>query len=248
MKGDDEIGDRFQELTKYAPTRLGGGARPARRPAGFKEYASAEALPIGLAELPAGSLWKALQDRRSRRSFTDQAISREALSQLVWAVQGPTGKAGDLVLRTAPSAGALYPLETYLVVNRVDGLKEGLYHYNVRKTALELIKKGAQGPALTAAAFEQGMCARAAVVFALTAIADRCKWKYAQRAWRYVYMEAGHLGQSLYLAAADLGLGCCAVGAFYDENINDILGVDGESETILYLLPVGPVKEKPEEE
>jgi SagB-type dehydrogenase family enzyme len=245
---EDDIGDRFHELTKYSPLRLGSGGRPARRPAAFKDYPRAEAVTLVRKAPLAGSLWTALGCRRSRRNFTPEPMRQDDLAMLLWAAQGHTGRAGELILRPAPSAGALYPIETYLVVNRVSGIKEGVYHYNIRKTALELIKAGAWGRELAAAALEQGMCVRAAAVFVLTAIADRCKWKYAQRGWRYIYMEAGHIGQNLYLAAEDLGLGCCAIGAFYDQAVNDLLGLDGANETTLYLLALGPVKEGEREE
>lgn len=242
MKDDEYIGDRFQELTQYSRNRISGEARPARRPAPYKEYPGAKTVSIAQEELPKGSLWKALRTRRSRRTFKDDPISVKALSNLVWAAQGPTSKAGKITLRTAPSAGALYPVETYLVLNRVTGIEAGVYHYNIQTTALELIKQGHHGSALAEAALGQGMCDRAAAVFCFTAIADRCKWKYAQRAYRYIYMDAGHIGANIYLAAEDLGLGCCAMGAFYDEELNKIIGVDGESEKAIYLCAVGPLK------
>lgn len=239
MSADDNIGDRYQELTKYSPTRIWSGARPSRRPSPFKEYGGKQ-VPLEV-ELPHGSLWKSLGGRRSRRTFRGEPISRDDLARLVWAAQGTTARAGGTILRTAPSAGALYPVETYLVINRVVGIDPGVYHYSVEKTALELIKEGSFGKALSEAALGQGMCARAAAVFCWTAVVDRCKWKYAQRAYRYVYMDSGHICANVYLAAEDLGLGFCAMGAFYDDMINELLGVDGVSETAVYLGAAGPV-------
>lgn len=243
MARDEHIGDRFQEETKYSSTRLSGGARPEKSPPPFKEYPGVKTVSLSEKSLPSGSLWQAFSRRRSRRAFTAEPISKSALAYLVWAGQGATATAGGLVLRTAPSAGALYPVETYLVINRVTGIEAGLYHYAVRRAELEQIKRGALGQDLAAAALGQGMCSRAAVVFCFTAVVDRCKWKYAQRAYRYIYLDAGHIGENIYLAAEDLGLGCCAMGAFFDDDVNRLLGVDGKAETAIYLLAVGPVRE-----
>jgi len=243
MKGDENIGDRFQELTKYSPTKIGGGARPARRPEPFKEYPDAPSVSVALDGVPDGSLWRSLESRRSRRNFTSDPISLPDLSRLVWAAQGATARAGAFILRTAPSAGALYPVETYLFINRADGIKPGIYHYNIRKASLELLKKGNRGRELSEATLGQGQCRRAAAVFVFTAIIDRCKWKYAQRAFRYIYMDAGHISENIYLAAEDMGLGCCAIGAFFDEQVNALLGVDGKFETAIYLAATGPFKE-----
>jgi len=244
MKDDDRIGDRFQELTGHARTRLGGGARPARRPASFKEYPGAETVAVSIKGLPEGSLWKALAGRRSRRDFTGEPISLEALSRLIFAAQGATARAGQAILRTAPSAGALYPVETYVLANAVQDVRPGLYHYNIQKTVLETVRLGALGRELSNAALGQGMCGRSSATFIFTAAPDRCKWKYAQRAYRYIYMDAGHICANLYLAAQDLTLGCCAMGAFYDDEVNALVGVDGQSETAVYLAAVGPVKDK----
>lgn len=242
MKGDERIGDQFQELTKYSPNRMRGGARPTRRPEPFKSYPGAKTVKLDKS-LPEGSLWRALETRRSRRSFTGEAISLEALSRLVFAAQGATALAGRVILRTAPSAGALYPVELYLVVNQVEGVEPGAYHYNIRGKELSLVREGRLGRPLAEAALGQGMCARASAVFVFTAIADRCKWKYAQRAYRYIYLDAGHIGENIYLAAQDLGIGCCAIGAFFDDKVNDILKVDGKQETAIYLIAAGPVRE-----
>ncbi|HUT54593.1 MAG TPA: SagB/ThcOx family dehydrogenase [bacterium] len=249
MKNDDYIGDRFQELTRYSRSGLtGGGARPAQRAEPFKEYPGARLVPLGVAELPEGSLWRALAERRSRRAFTDEPMSLSALSLLVFAAQGRTAKAGKLILRTAPSAGGLYPVEMYLVINRVSDVLPGVYHYNVRRTALEAVREGDYGREISEAALGQGMCGRAAAVFVWTAVKDRCQYKYAQRGWRYIYLDAGHICQNAALAATVLGLGFCPIGAFFDDEMNALLGVDGESETSIYLAAAGPVKPGVDEE
>jgi SagB-type dehydrogenase family enzyme len=144
--------------------------------------------------------------------------------------------------RAAPSAGALYPIETYPVVNRVEEIPAGIYHYSVKESQILLIREGFFGHALSQAALGQGMLADAACVFVWTAVVERSKWKYRERAYRYIYMDAGHLGQNLYLAATGLGLGCCTVGAFFDDEIDRLIGIDGEKEISVYLGAVGHVR------
>jgi SagB-type dehydrogenase family enzyme len=161
------------------------------------------------------------------------------LAQLLFSTQGVTGKVSGYLLRTAPSAGALYPIETYLAVNRVASLKAGLYHFNIVKNALELLQDSDVSPALCKAALGQTMVMESAVVFIWTAVVARSKWKYGERAYRYIYMDAGHIGQNLYLAAVALGLGCCTIGAFFDDEVNEILNVDGTEETAVYMGVAG---------
>jgi SagB-type dehydrogenase family enzyme len=141
--------------------------------------------------------------------------------------------------RTAPSAGALYPIETYLIVNKVEGLEKGLYHYNIAAHSLEELKTGEYGIEITHAALDQDMCAEAAVVFVWSAIFIRSKWKYGQRAYRLVYLDAGHIVENLALSATGIGLGSCQIGAFFDDEVNQIIGVDGVEESVLYLSTVG---------
>jgi SagB-type dehydrogenase family enzyme len=147
-------------------------------------------------------------------------------------------------LRTAPSAGALYPIETYLCVNNVTGINPGIYHYSIEKRNLELISKGQYGEAISRAAMDQEMLAKGNVVFIWTAIFERSKWKYRQRAFRYVFFDAGHIGQNLALAAEGLGLGSCQVASFLDDEVNQLLQVDGVHESAIYLSVVGHKKKK----
>jgi SagB-type dehydrogenase family enzyme len=161
---------------------------------------------------------------------------------LIWATQGITSKARGFDFRASPSAGALYPIETYLVANRVEEIPSGLYHYDVRETQLTLLREGHFGPELSQAGLGQEMLEEAACVFLWTAIVGRSKWKYGERAYRYIYMDVGHIGQTLYLAATALNLGCCTVGAFFDEEVDRVVGVDGKNEISLYLGAVGHVR------
>lgn len=184
-------------------------------------------------------LYDVLQTRRSHRNFDREPISLAVLSQMVWAAQGATAQIQHMLLRTAPSAGALYPVETYLVVNRITELAAGVYHFYLPDWNLHAVRTGDFGEQLASAALGQNLVAQCAVVFCFTSVIERSKWKYGERGYRYMYLDAGHIGQNLALAAQAQGLACCMIGAFFDDEINALLGVDGESETILYLGCVG---------
>jgi len=166
-------------------------------------------------------------------------LSQDDLSFLLWASTGVQRKEQGYDFRTVPSAGALYPIETYLVVNNVEGLDQALYHYSIEAHALEVLKVGDLAENFAHAALEQKMFIKAPVVLVWTAVFERSKWKYAQRAYRYVYLDAGHIAQNFALSAVSIGLGSCQVGAFFDDEINQILGVDGIEESVLYLSVVG---------
>jgi SagB-type dehydrogenase family enzyme len=118
-------------------------------------------------------------------------------------------------------------------------LEAGIYHYSVRSHELEQLKQGDFKRSITAAALGQGMCAAAAAVFVWTAVFERSKWKYAQRAYRYIYLDTGHIAENLALAAVSLNLGSCEIGALYDNHINAILGIDGIEESVLCMAVVG---------
>lgn len=236
------IGDKYQQLTKYARDamprhRLDWSAQPSLE----KLYPDAvKTVALSPPETVGGPpLWDVIRVRRSLRSFTREPMTMEELSQLLWATQGTTLEASGYKFRAAPSAGALYPVETYLVVNRVRGLEAGVYHYDAVNGNLRLLKEGDFGSRAAAAALDQPMAEQAAVVFVWTAVVERAKWKYLERAYRYIYLDAGHIGQNLYLAATALGLGCCAIGALYDEEVNKLVGADGMDETVVYMCTVG---------
>jgi SagB-type dehydrogenase family enzyme len=158
---------------------------------------------------------------------------------LLWAAQGITREAVNWGFRAAPSAGALYPVETYMSSQNISDLEPGLYHYSPPEHALELLKEGDFRGRLAEAALDQDFIAGAGVVFCWTAVFARSAWKYAERAYRYVYLDAGHIAQNVALAAVALGLGSCQIAALYDDEVNALLGVDGVEESILYLTAVG---------
>jgi SagB-type dehydrogenase family enzyme len=200
-------------------------------------------------------LWSCIARRRSVRSFGTAPLTLQQLSRLLWASAGTTTSFitphGQDFYRAAPSAGALYPIETYVVVNRVDDLDPGLYHYRVtgldileRPTvegshALEQLRPGDLSTQIRDAALDQPMCAKAGAVIIWSAVFARCVWKYRERAYRYVYLDAGHMAAQLSLAAVGLGLGSCPVAAFYDDEANALLEIDGQEEGVLYMTAVG---------
>jgi SagB-type dehydrogenase family enzyme len=183
------------------------------------------------------SLEEAILKRRSRRDFKDSPLTLAEVSQIVWAAQGITDDTG---LRAAPSAGALYPLDLYLVVGEqgVEGLGEGAYHYLPQRHSLELTLQGDVRQTLARLSLDQTFIAEAPLSLVITAEYERTTWKYGERGARYVHMEAGHVGQNVYLQAEALGLGTVTVGAFQDEKIAQALNLP-PSYRPLYVMPIG---------
>ena len=242
------VGLLFQEETKYTPEKLQGHFLDWDNfPPTYKDYKA----PLAVVELPEPelvadmTLWQVLRQRRSRRTYaSDRLLPKAVLSTLLWATQGLTARYGDMYFRTAPSAGGLYPVETYLLVRAVEGLEPGIYHFRPHRYDLEFLKKGDVARPMARVALGQEIVSHAQVTFIWSAVLARGKWKYRERAYRYIYIDAGHIGQNLYLAAEALGLGACTIGAFFDDDANRIIDLDGKEETIIYMGCVGyPRKE-----
>lgn len=235
------VGDNFQRKTKHYREKLIGGYLDwSKKPETYKNYLKNRTVRLSN-NFPEQSLplLPLLKRRRSIRSFSERPIQLADLAFLLWASTGIQRKTKDFEFRTCPSAGALYPIETYVVVNNVDSLEKGIYHYNVRNHSLEELKISDLAKTTAHAALEQDMCAQAPVVFIWTAVFERSKWKYADRAYRYIYLDAGHIAQNLALSAISIGMGTCQVAAFYDDEINEIPGVDGTEESAIYLSVAG---------
>ena len=182
---------------------------------------------------------KAIANRRSQRDFTGETMSLAELSHLLYYSSGITDKRQGL--RAAPSAGATYPIEVYAIVNNVEGLAKGTYHYLIESHELELLREGDFRNEMSRAALQERMFKQANVIVALSAVFQRTQRRYRERAQRYICFEAGHIAQNTYLVATSLGLGACAIGAFYDDEFNRLLGLDGKNESVLYLLAVGKI-------
>jgi len=206
----------------------------------FKTYSEAAIIPLPVGwELAEARIQPLLQQRRSIRKFSDTPLPLADLAFMLWAAQGVTGKAGDYLFRTAPSAGALYPVETYCAIERVEGVPPGLYHFQAEHFQLELVREGSCGDDIAMACLNQQFMRRAAVNFIWTAVLRRNFQKYGNRGLRYVFLDAGHICGNLLLAASAIGGGGCPVAAFFDEEVDEIVGIDGEEETALYLASVG---------
>lgn len=206
----------------------------------FKTYADAEVIPLPTSwQLDEARIQPLLQRRRSARKFTARPLLLADLAFMLWAAQGVTGEAGAYLFRTAPSAGALYPVETYCAIERVEGVAPGLYHFHAGRFHLERLREGTCGQDIALACLGQQFMGQAAVNFIWTAVLRRNFQKYGDRGLRYVFLDAGHICQNLLLAVEAVGATACPVAAFFDDEVNDIIGIDGEEETALYLASVG---------
>jgi len=185
------------------------------------------------------SVEEVILKRRSVRNFSGKPMSTAELSHLLYYSGGITGKQHGL--RAAPSAGATYPIEIYPVINNVDGLTTGVYHYLVATHELQSIYDGDFHTGIARAALRQNVLAEANVVLVLSVVFQRIQHRYRERGQRYALLEAGHIAQNTYLVATSMGLGTCAIGAFYDDDINRLLGLDGKKESVIYLIAAGKI-------
>ncbi|MCD4689124.1 MAG: SagB/ThcOx family dehydrogenase, partial [Desulfuromonadaceae bacterium] len=182
-----------------------------------------------------------ITQRRSLMEYADQPLSLAELSHLLWCTQGvKVTYDQQMTLRTVPSAGARHALETVLLINRVDGLEPGLYRYMALDHHLEVIStlRDIAGR-LAAACFSQRFIMQSAVTFLWVAVPYRMTWRYQERGYRYLHLDAGHVCQNLYLAAEAIGAGVCAVAAFDDDELNTLLCIDPEEAFVIYLAAVG---------
>ena len=207
---------------------------PIPSPTPSLEYETAISLPEPRHDSDV-SIEQSLLKRRSTRSYTGESITLQEVSQLLWAAQGITDSRG---FRTAPSAGALYPLEVYVVAGDVENLASGVYKYEPRDHELSLIIDGDKRSELADAALAQSWVEEGALAMVFTAAYGRTTVKYGERGVRYVHMEVGHAAQNLCLQATAMGLGLVTVGAFHDEQVSELLNLP-EDEKPLYIIPVG---------
>jgi len=177
------------------------------------------------------SIEETLHQRRSVRDYKRGPLSLDQVSQLLWAASGK-----NLYRRTAPSAGATYPLEIYLVVGEVKGLEPGIYHYSPSGNRLEIVKEEDVRSGLSRAALGQEMIEEAPISIIIAADYSRTTGRYGQRGIRYVHMEVGHMGQNISLQAIALSLGTVMIGAFEDQKVKEVLGIE---EKPLYIIPIG---------
>lgn len=252
-----EIGKQFQLETAIARLGVSGQKR------GLPQPPTALRLVDGReVELPQiGRDWGkvtlagAVRSRRSLREYSPQPLALQELGALLWATQGvertwegkePVQKEGAeprvhrVTFRTAPSAGARHALETLLVVRAVDGLASGVYQYLPIEHRLLAAETLSVSPsALAAACLGQTMVEAAAVTFVWVAVAERMTWRYGERGYRYLYLDAGHVCQNLYLACEAVGAGTCAIGAYDDDAVNELFRLPAGEQFVIYLASVG---------
>ncbi len=210
---------------------------------------SADAKLIGLPPvgqwkgIETADLAKAIGDRQSHRNFKPDFLTLDELSFLLWATQGIRQQATPgTVLRTVPSAGNRHALETYLAVLRVNGVESGFYRYlPLEHQLLHLFDEEQMPRKLTVATLGQAFVGRSAVVFIWTTIPYRMEWRYGLAAHKVIALDAGHVCQNLYLACEAVGAGTCAVAAYHQQIMDQLLRVDGQEEFVVYLAPVGKV-------
>ncbi len=244
---DEGIGREFMERTLYrhlGPSDQQRGMPPP--PLFLQSGRAGRRVPLpppdegGPAPL---DLYSLIRNRRSRRRFLPDPLGRAQLSFLLWATQGVKETLHQAAtIRTVPSAGARHAFETYLMANRVDGVARGLYQYLPGDHSLALIdSRDGLGQEIEDACFGQDFVSRNAVTFLWAAVPYRMNWRYGERGYRYLHLDAGHVCQNLYLAAEACGAGVCAVAAFDDERLNALLGLDGASQFAIYLAAVGMI-------
>lgn len=188
------------------------------------------------------NIFNIIKDRKSQRSFSDNPLSIEELSFLLWSTQGikKVSENSNCTLRTVPSGGARHAFETYLVINRVDGLKSGVYRYLALTHRLVFLfeEKDIENK-IASVTLGQSFIGKSAVIFIWSCIPYRCEWRYNILAHKNMLLDAGHVCQNLYLACEAIGCGTCAVGAYNQEALDKFLKLDGEDEFSIYLAPVG---------
>ena len=219
---------------------LGSVANWGQFPELYKTYPGATRVALPKPETSDGPVTaKAILSRRSTRSYTTEPMTLAALSQVLFLTTGISADRWGNARRTAPSSGALYPIETYAVIHNVEDIERGVYHYAIREHELELVVASDMRTRVVDQAIEQEFLGECGVVLFLTQVLQRMRPKYQDRSYRYGLLEAGHIGENGYLAAVSQGLGACGVGAFMDDQINEMLGIDGVEEAAVYMLAVG---------
>ena len=242
---ENKIGMEFIEQTKYQNLEESAQKQGVPKPPletsvenGSKFFDLPDGKAIGKLEIDLAEL---VEKRETLRKYADTPLSLEELSFLLWGTQGVKEQTeNQLTKRTVPSAGSRHPFETYLLVNNVSGLEPGLYRYLALKHKLARIAdKENINETLTFACLKQQHVKTSAVTFAWAAVPERTAWRYSQRAYRYLYLDAGHVCQNLYLLAEAIGCGVCAIAAFDDDLVNQAVGLDGESQFVIYLASLG---------
>jgi SagB-type dehydrogenase family enzyme len=248
-----EIGRNFMKSPDWSGSMTSDQDKKLPQPALYHEAKKGSeviALPRDFEKLKLNeNLFELLRSRKSRRIYSEEALSLLELSFLLWSAQGIKGKRGEkyATLRTVPSGGARHGFECYVDVKYVVGLEPGIYHYLSGGHALEFT--GTQSADERLQSVEgQKWASRAAAIFYFTAVPYRFEWRYSIFAHRIALVDLGHVGENLYLAAEALKLGTCGIGAFSQSICDRVLKLDGKNEFTVYVQPVGKVRDREESE
>lgn len=239
----DGIGMEFIEKTKYRYLQESDQAKNLPQPSlelKVEDNKNIIELPHPKeVEVDIG-LIDAMESRRSLRRYSKEPITLEELSYLLWCTQGVKQKSHNVTFRMVPSAGARHAFETYLLINNVSALEGGLYRYLALEHKLQEVAINTEiTDKLVDACLGQTFIRNSAVTFIWVAVPYRMTWRYGERGYRYMYLDAGHVGQNLYLSAEGIDCGTCAIGAYDDDAVNEILGIDGKEQFAIYLAAVG---------
>ena len=237
--------DTVRQTIDFSETDQGKGIRPPPIEKPFRRDATRVDLVAAdrWEDIPDADLASAMRNRQSRRGFSSEPLSLAELSFLLWATQGIRERIDDgTAVRTVPSAGARHALETYLCVLNVEGVNAGFYRYlPIEHQLLLEFREDRPSQKLARAAFGQSFAGSGAVTFIWTAIPYRMEWRYGLAAHKVIAIDAGHVCQNLYLACEAIGAGTCAVAAYHQELMDQLLRIDGKDEFTIYLAPVGKV-------
>jgi SagB-type dehydrogenase family enzyme len=242
---ENTIGKEFIRMTKYAnlePSAQSQGVPMPPIELPLPKGAEVLPLPDGKSlNLPPLDLAQLIEKRQSLRRYPETPLTLAELAYLLWGTQGiKTISEKQITRRVVPSAGARHAFETFLLINRVEGLEPGLYRYLAVEHQLAHLPAPQDFNAiLTHACLSQAHIANSAVTFIWVADVQRMVWRYCQRGYRYLYLDAGHVCQNLYLLAESIGCGVCAIGAFDDNLVDAALDLDGEHQFALYLATLG---------
>jgi SagB-type dehydrogenase family enzyme len=240
-----KIGKEFMQMTKSEYLAPSGESQhlpqpPLELPCPPEARLIALPAPATL-QIPAFDLRTAIEQRQTVRCYDPQPLTMEELAFLLWCTQGVKKiTARPLTKRTVPSAGSRHAFETYLLCNRVAGLAPGLYRYAaIKHGLLEVDLDVDVSEKLTQASGDQDQVRASAVTFIWAAVVERMYWRYTDRGYRYLHLDAGHVCQNLYLAAEAIGCGVCAIAAYDDDVLNSVLGIDGEEMFAIYMASLG---------
>ncbi len=240
----NNIGHQFMEKTRHDQISASDQQQEIPPPPKFWDLEAEKEIELPSPDnfsQPEADMLSSMRKRRSRRKFTGKPLSKKEISILTFYTQGvKKDLSGGASLRTVPSAGARHALETFIYLDRGEGeIEQGIYHYQPEKHNLALIKPGNFRRQVIRASVGQKHVGEAAAVFFWVADSYRMTWRYSERGFRYLHLDAGHVCQNLYLAAEAINAGVCAIAAFDDSYANDLLALDGEDNFVVYMASVG---------